>query len=395
MAWFMIEFVTLGGVRLAGGNAERLAGLLTQPKRVALLAYLALARPRGFHSRDTVLALFWPELDGRHARWALNQAVRHLRQALGGDVVLRRGSDVGIDAARLACDAVELEASCAAGRWEDALGLYGGDLLAGVALGGAAELEHWLDGERERLRGLAAGAASAQSEQLLDIGEMPGASRFAREAVRLAPDDEARARRLIELLSAIGDRAGALRAYQDYAARLRSAGDVAPAPVGAWRLLHRPPPSFVFGRSIQVTADPSLEIQPALSPDGRLVAYAAGNAARMRIYIRTVTGERSMPLTDDSTAVEYQPRWSPDGNELLYLAHGGAWVAPALGGTGHSVAGPTATANVTSSAWSSDGREIAFTRGDSVLVAPARGGPSHFTLDDRESDVFVVDVARH
>src|SRR6266581_3793176 len=77
----MIQFSTLGCLRLTGGDADRLAGLLAQPKRIALLAYLALARPRGFHSRDTIRPLFWPELDGRHARWALNQSIRYLRRA--------------------------------------------------------------------------------------------------------------------------------------------------------------------------------------------------------------------------------------------------------------------------------------------------------------------------
>src|SRR2546425_12327831 len=94
----MIEFATLGCLRLTGGNTDGLAALLAQPKRVALLAYLALARPRGFQNRDTILAFFWPETDARHARWALNQAVRYLRRALGRPAGMSRGpSGVGLD----------------------------------------------------------------------------------------------------------------------------------------------------------------------------------------------------------------------------------------------------------------------------------------------------------
>src|SRR2546426_11137875 len=148
----MIEFSMLGGVRLTGGDVERLAGLLAQPKRVALLAYLALARPRGFQNRDMLLALFWPEKDEQHARWALNQSVHYLRGALGNDAVLRHGEDVSLDAARVTCDAIALEAACAARRWDEAMGLYDGELLPGLRPGGAAELEHWLDGERQPLR---------------------------------------------------------------------------------------------------------------------------------------------------------------------------------------------------------------------------------------------------
>src|SRR2546426_9294341 len=195
----MIEFSMLGGVRLTGGDVERLAGLLAQPKRVALLAYLALARPRGFQNRDMLLALFWPEKDEQHARWALNQSVHYLRGALGNDAVLRHGEDVSLDAARVTCDAIALEAACAARRWDEAMGLYDGELLPGLRPGGAAELDHWLDGERARLRRLAAEAACNRSEELVANGDLPGAGKAARQAVRVAPDDETRVRRLIEL----------------------------------------------------------------------------------------------------------------------------------------------------------------------------------------------------
>ena len=145
---------------------------------------------------------------------------------------------------------------------------------------------------------------------------------------------------------------------------------------GAWRLMRARPPSFALGRSEQVTADPGLEIQPALSPDGRLVAYAAGNATRMRIYLRPVGGGRTIPLTDDSTAIEAQPRWSPDGNSLLFLARGGVSIASALGGASRPVVPASATASVATAAWSPDGREIAFVRAESLLAAPVDGGPA-------------------
>src|SRR6266581_8946117 len=153
----MIQFSTLGCLRLTGGDADRLAGLLAQPKRIALLAYLALARPRGLHSRDTILALFWPEVDGRHARWALNQAIRYLRRALGRAAVVSRGqSDVGLDPTVVCCDAVAFETACEVGGWGEAVAMYAGELLPGLCPGGAPELDQWLDAERDRLRHLAA-----------------------------------------------------------------------------------------------------------------------------------------------------------------------------------------------------------------------------------------------
>jgi len=99
------------------------------------------------------------------------------------------------------------------------------------------------------------------------------------------------------------------------------------AAVGAWLLLRATGPSWGLGKSTQVTSEQGLEIHPAISPDGKLVAYAAGSSQRMRIFIRPVAGGRTIPLSDDSTAMETHPRWSPDGSRLLYLTRGGVSIA--------------------------------------------------------------------
>src|SRR5437016_1530236 len=89
----MIELRMLGRLSLTGADGLEVRGLLGQPRRLALLAYLAAASPQGFHRRDTLLALFWPELDQEHARAALRQALHVVRDALGGDAVASRGDE--------------------------------------------------------------------------------------------------------------------------------------------------------------------------------------------------------------------------------------------------------------------------------------------------------------
>src|SRR5436309_2496778 len=89
----MIELRMLGRLSLTGADGREVRGLLGQPRRLALLAYLAAASPQGFHRRDTLLALFWPELDQEHARAALRQALHVVRDALGGDAVTSRGDE--------------------------------------------------------------------------------------------------------------------------------------------------------------------------------------------------------------------------------------------------------------------------------------------------------------
>jgi serine/threonine-protein kinase len=128
-----------------------------------------------------------------------------------------------------------------------------------------------------------------------------------------------------------------------------------------------------FGRSLQVTSDPGLEVHPAISPDGRSVAYAAGSSIETRVFVRPVAGGREIPLTDDTTAVQSLPSWSPDGTRVLFLSQGAVFSAPASGGAGHQEIPGGPDRPVTSAAWSPDGSSIAYAAGDSVFLR-ARDG---------------------
>src|SRR5881396_3368357 len=103
----MIQLRMLGRLSLTAADGREVHTLLGQPRRFALLAYLAAATPPGFHRRDSLLALFWPELDQEHARTALRQALRVLRTALGSGVLVNRGDeDVGLDFEQVCVDGV-------------------------------------------------------------------------------------------------------------------------------------------------------------------------------------------------------------------------------------------------------------------------------------------------
>lgn len=211
----MIRLRTLGGLELRGHQDEELGTILAQPKRFALLFYLATAGP-GLRRRDTLFGLFWPEADQRHARAALNQAVYFLRRELEHDVVRSRGNEeVGVDSDLLWCDSVAFEAALDAGDRHGALELYRGELLPGFYLSDAPVWERWLDGERERLRGRAATTAWEAAEQALARQRPAEAARLARQAVDIVPYDEVQLRRTLGLLARIGDRAGAARVFED------------------------------------------------------------------------------------------------------------------------------------------------------------------------------------
>lgn len=106
----MITFCALGSLRLHSDSGEEIAGVLAAPKLVALLAYLAVATPRGLHRRDSVVALLWPELNQDRARAALRHSVYRLRSLLGADALISRGDEnVGLDPAVVTCDAARFE----------------------------------------------------------------------------------------------------------------------------------------------------------------------------------------------------------------------------------------------------------------------------------------------
>ena len=150
----------LGRLSLTGADGREAPTLLGQPRRFALLAYLAAATPRGFHRRDSLLALFWPELDQEHARTALRQALRVLRVALGSGAVASRGDEeVGLDFEQVWSDVAAFERVSDAGQALESMDLYRGPLLEGFFISDAPEFERWLENERARLRDRASGGA--------------------------------------------------------------------------------------------------------------------------------------------------------------------------------------------------------------------------------------------
>jgi serine/threonine-protein kinase len=126
-----------------------------------------------------------------------------------------------------------------------------------------------------------------------------------------------------------------------------------------------------FGQAIKVTWDPGLEVLPAISPDGKTVAYARGTPIRMRVFVRPVAGGRGIPLTDDTTQVQSHPRWSPDGSRVLFLERGGVVSVPATGGAETPQVPPGRAGPVISAAWSPDGTRIVYVVADSLFVRDA------------------------
>ncbi|HSJ15386.1 MAG TPA: BTAD domain-containing putative transcriptional regulator, partial [Longimicrobiales bacterium] len=225
----MVRLALLGTTDLRDAAGEPIHLLLRQPRRFALLAFLALESRHGAVRRDRVLGVFWPEVAQCDGRRALSQALHYLRRAVGSDAVLTRGSEeLSLDPDRISCDACDFLAALDAGEPETALRQYRGDLLPGF-YGGVRDFDDWLDRTRDELRRRAAEAAWAAAAAAAEQGAGVAAGAHARRAAELTGGDEPAVRRLMALLAELGDRAGALEAYGALADRLREEYAAAPA----------------------------------------------------------------------------------------------------------------------------------------------------------------------
>jgi Tol biopolymer transport system component len=110
----------------------------------------------------------------------------------------------------------------------------------------------------------------------------------------------------------------------------------------------------------QVTTSPEWEMDPALSPDGTLIAYSSAASGNPDIWMIDFQGGSALRLTD-SPAADQHPKWFPDGSQIAFVSSRqgtpGIWSVPRLGGAARLLVD-----NAEDPAISPDGRRIAFVR---------------------------------
>jgi DNA-binding SARP family transcriptional activator/Tfp pilus assembly protein PilF/TolB-like protein len=289
----MLQLRTLGRLELLSGEQTALHVAAAQPKPLALLAYLALATPRGQHSRDSLLALFWPELGDDEARRALRQALHRVRYHVGDELLKsEREGQIGIADDGTWCDAIAFEQALDAGRDADALALYHGPFLDAVFVSDASpDFEQWVDLTRTRLRDRAAKAASTLAESARRANDRGAEVRWATQACQLAPDDEARVRALMTALASSGDRAGALRVYKGFAELMQREYEAEPAKETAAlaATMRAAPAQGEIAAGIAPAIAPAATITEAVPPAPPAPPRAPGRIARWRWRIVAAT----------------------------------------------------------------------------------------------------------
>jgi serine/threonine-protein kinase len=146
-------------------------------------------------------------------------------------------------------------------------------------------------------------------------------------------------------------------------------GIVAILATGLLLLTRRAPGPLPLGRRTQVTLDPGLELDPALSPDGKFVAYSGPHG---ELLVRQVEGGVPIPVVREGEGEGRWPAWMPDGQRLVFVSPRGVEIVPALGGEPRLLVAGTGLARGVTVA--PDGRSFAFVRHDSIYAKPLGGG---------------------
>lgn len=220
-----IRLYLLGSFRL-----ERSGYLLSLPTRKAeaLLAYLVLYP--GVHAREKVAALFWGDSSDEHSRRSLRTALSVLRKRLGDDLLLADREAVQLNPAfAIWVDALEFQQQAArllAANDADIaaidLDLYRGDLLTDF-------YEDWIAPQREAYRTLWIDTLLRLIQRLRTRGEYAQAITMARRVLGVDPANERAHQHLMFCFATLGDRAAALRQYDECVLQLENELGVEPS----------------------------------------------------------------------------------------------------------------------------------------------------------------------
>ena len=138
------------------------------------------------------------------------------------------------------------------------------------------------------------------------------------------------------------------------------------------------------GAERRLTTTATNETQPALSPDGRHIAYLSDASGVPKLWMSAADGTNPQPLTAGfgfAGSIEASPSWAPSGDRLVFVstAQGNAGLFQLVIGSGSVTALVQDSTPSVEPAWSPDGSRIAF--------ASEKNGATQLYLFDLASGV--------
>lgn len=216
-------------LRLLGPGGLWLGGeavALPTRKALGLVAYLALEGPT---SRSRLADLFWSENDEESARRNLRRELHRLRGTALRERLRADEKAVGLEGP-LEIDVARFQALLERGEAEAALGMYGGALLEGLELPGAAGFAEWLQGWREQLDRQRQRALLYRAENLETRGDWRGALEIHLQLLAEDSLQERHHREVMRLHYLLGEREAALDRFERFRGLLKQELGLEPLP---------------------------------------------------------------------------------------------------------------------------------------------------------------------
>ncbi|MEO8452983.1 MAG: protein kinase [Gemmatimonadota bacterium] len=147
------------------------------------------------------------------------------------------------------------------------------------------------------------------------------------------------------------------------------------------------PLQITVGTTRRLSAGEELELDPVLSPDGKLLAFAAGLNGAMRIYVRQLDGGDPVALADAVGGNQRRPQWTRDGSRVAFQANGSLYQAAPLGGRVDALVEGSPGTSAENLAFSPDGRSMAYTQAGEIRIRPIAGS--------EQPTILIQDGAAH